>query len=77
MVHTLPSGRSRIPQTGAPTAEFGAKSIVWQDFCRKLHENERNWIGMHVPKAPLPRPHWIRQNPLQKLFMDNLGLKFR
>ena len=31
--------------------------LVWQDFCRKLHENERNWIGeARVPSAP-----WIRQ----------------
>ena len=26
--------------------------LVWQDFCRNLHENERNWTG-GVPSAPL------------------------
>ena len=28
---------------GAPTPEFGVKPTIWQDFCRKLHGNERNW----------------------------------
>ena len=33
---------------------WGQKPIIWQDFCQKLHENERNWIekGARVPSAP-------------------------
>ena len=31
---------------GAPTLEFGGKTIIWQDFCRKLHENEINETEM-------------------------------
>ena len=52
------SGGSRISQTGEGSAipqgwgwgegrkpmKKGAKDIIWQDFSRKLHENERNWI---------------------------------
>ena len=37
------SGRSRtVRREGAPTPKLGQKPIIWQDFCRKLHENERN-----------------------------------
>ena len=36
-------GRSRISQTvGCQPLYFGQKPIIWQDFCRKLRENERN-----------------------------------
>ena len=30
---------------------LGQKLIIWQDFCRKLHENERNWTkkGARTP----------------------------
>ena len=32
------------------------KPTIWQDFCRKLHENEINWTGgWHAFLAP-PRP---------------------
>ena len=27
---------------------FRQKLIIWQDFCRKLHTNERNWIESMV-----------------------------
>ena len=48
---------------------FGQKPIIWQDFCQKLHGNERNWMGAYVPSAPLdppmtgsysvaPQPYW-------------------
>ena len=41
------SGKSRISQTGAGGAGYQPlslvqKPIIWQDFCRKLHGNERN-----------------------------------
>ena len=36
---------------GAPTPK---SAIIFQFFCRKLHENERIWTpGGHVPGAPL------------------------
>ena len=25
------------------TPWFGVTPIIWQDFCQRLHENERNW----------------------------------
>ena len=36
---------------GHQPLSLGRKPNIWQDFCRKLHENERNWIGAHVPDA--------------------------
>ena len=38
--------------------------LVWQDFCRKLPESERNWTerGPRVPGVRLP---WIRQWTVQ------------
>ena len=49
------SGGSRISGGGA-TPEPG---IIWQDFCRKLYEKERNWTerGRRVSLAPT----WIWQ----------------
>ena len=46
---------------GAPTPEVVAKTyLIWQYFCRKLHEKERNWIekrkGCVPPSAPLHPP---------------------
>ena len=37
--------------------------LIWQDFCQKLHENERNWTqrGMARVPSPLPPTHWIGQ----------------
>ena len=32
-----------FPRPKEPTPVFWAKPINWQDFCRKLLENERNW----------------------------------
>ena len=29
--------------SGVQSLSMGQKPIIWQDFCRKLHENERNW----------------------------------
>ena len=40
------------------TSEFGVKNIIWQDFCQKLHENERNWTERR--RASLAPP-WIHQ----------------
>ena len=30
---------------GAQPLSLGQKLIIWQDFCRKLHENKKNLIG--------------------------------
>ena len=50
------SGGSRISQIGRrQPLRLGQIPIIWQDFYRKLHENERNWTegGGGVPGAPL------------------------
>ena len=37
------SGGSRIPRRGGGhSLSLVQKPIIWQDFCRKLHENKRN-----------------------------------
>ena len=38
-----------------PTLGLGEKHIIWQDFCRKQHDNGRNWTekGACVP-GPSP-----------------------
>ena len=48
-----------FPRRGRQLLNLGQKSIIWQDFCRKLHENERNWTKRgHTSLLPSP---WIRQ----------------
>ena len=39
---------------GRQPLSLGQKPIIWQDFCRKLHENERNWTARRafIPSAP-------------------------
>ena len=80
------SGGPRISQTGGgrgtnPYISL-KKLIIWQDFCRKLHENERNWTrggGGLCPSCP----PWIHQwhcfhvswRPLSSLFYFSLTLK--
>ena len=34
-----------FPDGGRQPLSLGQKHIIWQDFCHKLHENERNWTG--------------------------------
>ena len=47
------SGGSRICQP----LNLGQKPIICQDFCRKLHENERNWTERGASLAsPLDPP---------------------
>ena len=46
------SGGSRISQ-GGPTPSGVRKPNILQNFCRKLHENERIW---RVPGIPLDPP---------------------
>ena len=45
-----------ISVDGKPLS-LGQKPNIWQDYCRKLYENERNWTegsgGRRVPGAPL------------------------
>ena len=52
----IPSGGSRISQAGWPTPESMKETpIIWQEFCRKLRENERNLTkgGEGVPSSSL------------------------
>ena len=44
MVHI--SGGSRISQTRGGVNLRVRQFIIWQHFCRKLHENKRNWTEM-------------------------------
>ena len=43
---------SGFPRQGATTPAFGVKSIILQNFCRKLYENERNYTEGGVTGAP-------------------------
>ena len=36
---------SGFPRQGRQPLSLGQKPIIWQDFCQKLHKNERNWNG--------------------------------
>ena len=47
-IHNFPGG-------GTLASGFGPKTIIWQDFCWKLHENERNWPrrGVRVSSATM------------------------
>ena len=56
LLHTLPSGGSRISQTlGWPIPEMGAKPIIWQDFVKNgMKMNEIGRLG--VPCASLDSP---------------------
>ena len=52
-----PSGGSGISQTrDVNPPNLGQNSIIWQDFCGKLHENERIWTERqsHVLSVPPP-----------------------
>ena len=55
---SIGSGGSRISQRGAPAHAGMHQPIIVQIFCRKLHENERNWTetGWSVLGAPLDPP---------------------
>ena len=45
------------PLTHCHSLNLGQKPIIWQDFCRKLHENEIGTErGARIPSAP-----WIHQ----------------
>ena len=41
---------------GGTTLEFGQKPIIWQDFCHRLRENERNRRGCTSLATPLDLP---------------------
>ena len=55
--HPPPNSRRLLLRTVRSLLEC---ILVWQDFCRKLLESERNWTerGPRVPGVPLL---WIRQ----------------
>ena len=48
----------QFPKGRRQPVSLEQKPIIWQDFRRKLHENERNWTerGGGVPPFP-PSPH--------------------
>ena len=43
---------------GVSNPEVEGQPNILQDLCRKLHENERNWIerGARTPSPPHPDP---------------------
>ena len=47
-----------FPNGGAPTPKT---AIMFQNFCGKLHENERLWTPGWGHSSLAPPPHWIRQ----------------
>ena len=59
--HTKLSGGSRISKTGRGDNcwDWNKNPIIWQDLCRKLHENERNsTAGWREGDAYIPsEPH--------------------
>ena len=42
-----------FPGGGGVSAPTHKSTIIFQSFCRKLHENERIWTEGRVPGAPL------------------------
>ena len=53
------SGGSRISQRGRQLPREVYQPIILQNFCPKLHENERIWTERGGAGASLARP-WIR-----------------
>ena len=49
------SGGSRISQTETPTPRWGRHTIIWPNFPRKWHKNERNWTESGFPGTPALR----------------------
>ena len=45
-----------FPRRVAPTSELEQKPIIWQDFCHKPRENERNRRGCTSLATPLDPP---------------------
>ena len=41
----FPVADPEFHRRGAPTPQSWANPIIRQDFCRKLHENVRNWTN--------------------------------
>ena len=81
------SGGSRNSQTGRGKSQsLGQNLSIWQDFCRKLHENERNWTerGRCIFRAPLKplklsvnkESRWVcRISVCKNLYSSKLFLK--
>ena len=55
-IQDFPGGAGRVGRR--QPLNLGQKPIIWQDFCRKLHENEinRTHVGGHVPGTALDPP---------------------
>ena len=51
------SGGSRFSQTtwGCQPPTLKQKPVIWQDFCSKMHENERSWTERGAPGTHVPR----------------------
>ena len=71
---TISSGGSRISHTkGTKPLRRGKKPNIWEDFCQKLHENEKKIDRAHP--CPLPRtakdflPHTIYRVLYYKILM--------
>ena len=47
-------GKGRLMKRGVSTWFTGLGADAWQKFCRKLHENERNWFACLATPPPLP-----------------------
>ena len=54
-----------FPRPGRSNPEFGTKPVIWQDFCPKLNENERNYTGDGIPSAPFGSTNAFRDPLLQ------------
>ena len=39
---------SGFPRPGHQPPRRGRQPIIWPNFSRKLHENERNWTGINL-----------------------------
>ena len=68
-----------FPEGGEPIPEFGAESIIWQDFCQKLHGNERNGTerGACIPGVPIGSANAYNIILGNVTFMDNGTLLLR
>ena len=51
---TLPVADPGLPRRGRQSLSLGQKAIIWQDFCRKRHENERNFTESGGVPGPSP-----------------------
>ena len=60
-----------FPNGGRQPLNLGQKSIIWQDCCCELHENERNWTEKwaHVRGVPPRSANGIKIDWHQIMFV--------